>query len=143
MLNEHISSTVSIFLSLYTKLFNLIFDTGVIPDEWLTGIVKPIFKNKGDPTQPENYRPITLLRCLGKLFTSILCKRLELYAKNLSLNSECQTGFRKGCSTLDNILSLHFLMNLVMSAKKKLFVLLLISNRRLILFGEMAYSINC
>ena len=43
VLNEHISSTVSIFLSLYTKLFNLIFDTGVIPDEWLTGIVKPIF----------------------------------------------------------------------------------------------------
>ena len=63
MLNGHISSTVSIFLSLYTKLFNLIFYTGVIglPDEWLTGIVKPIFnKNKGDPTQPENYRPITL-----------------------------------------------------------------------------------
>ena len=72
VLNEHISSTVSIFVSLYTKLFNLIFDTGVIPDEWLTGIVKPIFKNKGDPSQPENYRPITLLSCLGKLFTSIL-----------------------------------------------------------------------
>ena len=39
----------------------------------------------------------------------------------MSLISECQTGFRKGYSTLDNILSLHFLMNLVMSAKKKLF----------------------
>ena len=43
MLNEHISSTVPIILSLYTKSFNLIFDTGVIPEEWLTGIVKPIF----------------------------------------------------------------------------------------------------
>ena len=43
VLNEHISSTVPKLLSLYTKPFNLIFDTGVIPEEWLTGIVKPIF----------------------------------------------------------------------------------------------------
>ena len=43
VVNEHISSTVPKLLSLYTKPFNLIFDTGVIPEEWLTGIVKPIF----------------------------------------------------------------------------------------------------
>ena len=43
----------------------MIFDTGVIPDVWLTSIVKRISKNKGDPTQPENYHPITLLSCLG------------------------------------------------------------------------------
>ena len=35
-------------------------DTVVIPDEWFTGIVKPIFKNKGEPTQPEYYCPIAL-----------------------------------------------------------------------------------
>ena len=74
VLNEHICiySTVSIFLS-------SIFDTGVIPDECLIGIVKPFFKNKGDPTQPENCRAIALLICLGMLFTSSLCKRLEIY----------------------------------------------------------------
>lgn len=72
MLNEHISATVSLFLPLYNKLFNIIFDNGFIPDEWRVGIVKPIYKNKGDPTHPENYRPITLLSCLGKLFTCIL-----------------------------------------------------------------------
>ena len=66
VLNEHISSTVSILLSLYTKLFNLILDTRVIPDEWLTGIVKPIFKNKGDPTQPENYRTTGVKQVLEK-----------------------------------------------------------------------------
>ncbi|XP_062583214.1 uncharacterized protein LOC134244980 [Saccostrea cucullata] len=65
LLNEHISSTIATFLPVYKKMFNLIFDSGIIPDEWLTGIVKPIFKNKGDPTNPENYRPITLLSCLG------------------------------------------------------------------------------
>ena len=54
-------------------------------DEWLVGIMKPIYKNEGDPTLPENYRPITLLSCLGKLFTCILCNRLENYASDIKL----------------------------------------------------------
>ena len=50
VLNENISSTVSIFLSLHTKLFNLILDTGVIPDEWLTGILKTMVNLRNPET---------------------------------------------------------------------------------------------
>jgi hypothetical protein len=32
----------------------------------------PIYKNKGDSNDPKNFRPITLVSCLGKLFTAIL-----------------------------------------------------------------------
>ena len=50
-----ISTTISIFfLPLYKKLFNIIFDEGFVPDEWLVRIIKPTYKNKGDPTLPEN-----------------------------------------------------------------------------------------
>ena len=70
VMNEYIFSTLSIFF-LFTQTCS-IFDAGVVPEEWLTGIVKLIYKNKGDPHFPDNYRPITLLRCMGKLFTSIL-----------------------------------------------------------------------
>ena len=123
VLNEHIVSTIvtCIFLPLYVMLFNIIYDTGIVPDEWLIGIVKPVYKNKGDPTQPENYRPITLLSCLGKLFTSVLSSRLEMYSDDLNLISGCQSGFRKGYSTLDNIILLHFLSHTLMHCKKKLF----------------------
>ena len=55
-------------LPVYTKLFNLIFDSGVIPESWTVGIIKPIYKNKGDSKLPENYRPITLLSCFRKTF---------------------------------------------------------------------------
>ena len=41
------------------------YDSGTVPEEWLIGLIKPIYKNKGDPMKPENYRPITLLSCLG------------------------------------------------------------------------------
>lgn len=103
-------------------------DSNIVPDEWLVGIIKPInknkadpTKNKGDPTKPENYRPITLLSCLGKLFTSILSTRLEAYANEINIISESQTGFRKGYSTLDHVLTLQFLSETLMKQKKKLF----------------------
>ena len=50
----------------------MILDTGNIPESWLIGVIKPLYNNKGDPTLPENYRPITILSCMGKLFTAIL-----------------------------------------------------------------------
>ena len=54
------------FMQLYTKLFNLIFETGILPDCWLVGRIRPIFKNKGDPLNPENYRPSQFLVAWAK-----------------------------------------------------------------------------
>lgn len=48
---------------LYVKLFKLVFGSGVVPDDWLLGIIKPTYKGKGDKSQSENYRPIKLLSC--------------------------------------------------------------------------------
>ena len=93
----------------------------MVPEDWLLGVIKPIYKNKGDPTNPENYRPITLISCLGKLFTGILRNRLEIYAQDISLLKENQIGFRKGFSTLGNILTLQFLSQSLLSNRKKLF----------------------
>jgi len=69
VINEYIKSTPEKFIELYEKMFNLIFQSGVISDSWLNGNMKPIHKNKGCKTYPQNCRPITVLSCLGKLFT--------------------------------------------------------------------------
>ena len=109
------------FLPLYVNFFNLVFDSGLVPDDWLLGIIKPIYKGKGDRSQPENYRPITLLSCLGKLFTSIICDRLNTFANEIHLINEAQTGFRKGYCTSDNIFVIDFLCKYALNNKRKLF----------------------
>jgi hypothetical protein len=66
-------------------------------------IIIPVYKNKGCPTDPDNFRAITLISCLGKLFTFIVNTRLIFFANEVTLIHENQAGFRKGYSTIDNI----------------------------------------
>ena len=113
--------TLHIMLPIYTKHFNLVFGGGVIPESWSIGVINPIFKNKGNRKDPANYRPITLVSCFGKVFTSILNNRLTLFSDEINLISSSQAGFRKGHSTCDNICILHSLINLYLSKQKKLF----------------------
>lgn len=121
ILNEHIQITLDMMLPTYTNLFNLIFDNATIPESWLMGEILPIYKNKGDIKNPENYRPITLLSCIGKLFTSIINSRLNNFAEKQDLITNSQTGFRKGFSTADNIFVINSLIEMMKSKSKKLF----------------------
>ena len=91
ILNEHIKASVPHLLPTYHKLFNIIFDKGIIPDSWLIGNILSIYKNKGDIHNPENYRPITLLSCLGKMFTTIINKRLNKFADENNILTDYQS----------------------------------------------------
>lgn len=72
VMNEYIKIIMLNFLLLYENLFNIIFDIGIVLEEWLIGIIRLIYKNKGDLFNLENYRLIILLSCLGKVFINIL-----------------------------------------------------------------------
>ena len=121
VINEYIYSSINQMIDIYVYLFNLVFDTGILPEAWLIGNIIPIFKNKGSKMEPQNYRPITLLSCLGKIFTSILNSRLCEYLDNFSILLENQAGFRQGYSTIDHIFSLYSLFELLKLKKKKLY----------------------
>ena len=72
-------------LCVFCKLFNIVFTSGVIPSSWTEGNFCPIYKNKGDANNPDNYRGITVLSCFGKLFSSVLSKRLTCYLESMDL----------------------------------------------------------
>ena len=73
----------------------------------LIGKIIPLYKGKGDIKKAGNYRGITLLSCLGKLFTSMLNRRLTKFLEQNNVLHENQAGFRKGYGTVDHILYLN------------------------------------
>lgn len=121
ILNEYIKNTLDTLMPIYIKLFNIILDSGIIPENWNTGIMVTIFKNKGSRMDPEMYRGITLNSCLSKTFSSVLNNRLNNYSDYIELISKSQAGFRRGFSTVDNIFVLHALISIYFSMGKKLF----------------------
>lgn len=102
-------------------MFNIVFNSGVAPTEWTTGVINPIFKNKGEINDPSNYRPITLLSCFGKLFTGVLNSRLQTFSDMYDTIIKYQAGFRKGFSTIDNMFVLHAMIDILHNSRKKLF----------------------
>jgi hypothetical protein len=118
-----------------------VLDTGIIPEIWTCGVIKQFFKNKGCPNDPDNFRAITLISYLGKLFPSILNTRFNIFSNELGIISENQTGFRKGYSTQDNIFVLHALIELYFSFGKHYFVHLNLGKRST-RFGEQGCGKN-
>jgi len=57
-------------------IFNHIFDTGIYPEEWSKGVIVPIHK-KGCKSDPSNYRGITLINTMSKVFSLLLRNRLN------------------------------------------------------------------
>ena len=121
VLNEYIKSTLDDLMPVYIKLFNIIFDTGIIPECWSVGVMVAIFKNKGSKNDPEMYRGITLNSCFSKTFSALLNNRLNKYSDHIELINKSQAGFRRGFSTIDNIFVLHALITIYFSFGKKLF----------------------
>ena len=68
-----------------------------------------------------NFRPITISSCLGKLFTSILNDRLNTFSEELKVLNESQCGFHKQYSTIDSIFILYSFFECLKSKNKKLF----------------------
>ena len=85
ILNEFIKSTFDKMKEIYVGLFNRILNEGQIPESWTIGMIVPIYKNKGEKDDFNSYRGITLLSCLGKLFTSVINSRLNRFADETKL----------------------------------------------------------
>ena len=76
---------------------------------------------KGDINNVNNYRGITLLSVLGKLFSRILNNRLIEWAEMYQVYIESQAGFRKCMSTVDNIFVLHGLITYMLNGGKQFY----------------------
>lgn len=90
--------------------FNRLLQLEQTPSEWSKLEMFLIYK-KGDKKAPSNFRGISLLNTITKLFTSILATRITLWAEENSVISENQNGFRQGRGCNDSLFVLSCLIN--------------------------------
>lgn len=115
----------------YLKLFNLVFNTGIIPETWPVGNLKPKHMKK----------VVMLTYKLSSYFKSvvlerILCRRLIANAVNIHLIRENQIGFRGNHSTIDSMFVLYSLIKLSLLRKRNFSVPSLIFKLHSTNFGE-------
>lgn len=89
-----------------------------LPPEW--SVVKLfLLHKKGDINNPENYRGISLINSLTKIFTTIICNRITQWCEDNAKLPESQSGFRRGRSCADNIFVLNALVGTFLGFKKQ------------------------
>jgi hypothetical protein len=88
---------------LYSEIHRLIccnWNKKELPQQWKESIILPIYK-KGDKTDYNNYRGISILSTAYKILSNILLARLTLYVNEITGEHQC--GFRRNGSIIDQI----------------------------------------
>lgn len=90
-------------LKLISILFNHIFNIGYFPTEWKLATVIPIPK-KGNTMDPKNYRPISLISCISKIYEKFINEKLREHCEENNVIPNTQFGFRPNHSTTHALL---------------------------------------
>ena len=88
------------------NLFNNSLNESTFPSDWKLANVIPVYK-KGDKTDVANYRPISLLSCIGKVFERCVFKHLHNYIVANNLITPLQSGFTPSDSATFQLIDLY------------------------------------
>ena len=107
--NEMLKCIVEKYPKVLTKVYNSALQNNSVFDDWMVSILTPIYK-KGSKMIRENYRGISLISCVFKLFSAILNNRLMKFCIDKNILCDQQLGFMPGNRTSDAHLILHNLV---------------------------------
>ena len=81
------------------RVFNVCFMLSIVPVGWVIACMVPLYKGKGDVHEFSNFRGISLLSVVGKVYARIVINRIR--DKTESVIAEVQSGFRRGRGCTD------------------------------------------
>ena len=105
------------WIALLTSLFNAVFQSGQYPTEWSIAKLFTVYK-KGPRSDPRNYRGISVISFLAKLYDPILNSRLSRWFKP----DVEQAGAQKHRGCCEQLLTLRLLVDFARHSKQTLFV---------------------
>ena len=103
ILESILKQTIEVYLKYLTNTINHSVKESTFPDELKQSEVIPVYK-KLDPSQEENYRPVSLLPHISKVFERVIYKQINKFMENKL--SKCVTGFRKSHGTQHSLIAM-------------------------------------
>ncbi|CAL4246672.1 unnamed protein product, partial [Meganyctiphanes norvegica] len=105
-------------VNILSDTFNVIFQNLSYPAQWTYSKLITLFKS-GNRMDCGNYRGISIMDTLAKVYDKLLLNRLTLW----SYIDKCQAGAQKGRGCIEQMLTLRLLMDLAKFKKRKLYIL--------------------
>ena len=102
------------------ELLLLCWNEGEVPQSMRDAKIITLYKNKGDRSDCNNYRGISLMSIVGKVFARILLPRLQTLANRVYPEAQC--GFRAGRSTTDMVFSVRQLQEKCREQRQPLYI---------------------
>ena len=87
------------------RVFNVCFLLSMCPVDWVLAVIVPLYKGKGDVHDCSNFRGISLLSVVGKVYGRVLMNRIKDRTENVI--SEVQSGFRRGRGCIDQVFAVR------------------------------------
>ena len=116
---EFIVDAASILLTPLVLTFNQILEKGV-PPSWFIGLIHLIFK-AGDQDDSGNYRGITMVVILSKLYAMVLEARATAWAEQSKSRAKAQAGFRKDFRSADQLFIICTLLQQAARERRRLY----------------------
>ena len=104
------------WILLLTSLFNIIFSNAIYPLQWSNAKLFMLFK-RGNRNDPNNYRGISVINSVSKIFDMIICNRLDRWFKPDREQAGAQSG--RGC--IEQIVTLRILCDYAKKKKNQAF----------------------
>ncbi|CAB4019802.1 Hypothetical predicted protein, partial [Paramuricea clavata] len=101
--NKLIKIAAEIISPSLIEIFARSISTGIFPSEWKTVRVSPIFE-KGKKNDPNNYRQISVVPAVAKIFEKVIFEQVYNYLNTNHLLTHCQSGLSSLHSTLTALL---------------------------------------
>src|SRR5678815_4862183 len=117
---EMIKNGVEMVIEWIWKLCNKAFMEGIVPRDWRRAVIVPLYKDKGDKGNCRNYRGISVLSVVGKIYAGILVERVRQVTEGL-IGKE-QGAFRNCRGCVDQIFTLKLMIEKMREKKNKFYL---------------------
>ena len=117
----------------FSNTFKKLFESAACSTEWKTEIVNPFCKSKGSRSDPDNYRGISILPAMYKIYSKILHAWLVQWLNAYDIQPESQHVYRSGDSSITAITTPLKEVQIVLDATMPFCIVLLTLEKHLIL----------